>query len=75
VKGTFEALVGSLVVMNTLVATDWHWVVFDPVYQLVLETFVKDLVIGLAYRAVTEVMEWARNRVRFPRITFSMLLV
>ena len=74
-RGTFEALVGSLVVMNTVVATDWHWVVFDPVCRLMWETLVNNLRIGLAYHVVAEVVEWARNRVRVPLITLSMLLV
>jgi len=30
-KDTFESSVGSLFVVNTLVATDWLWVRFDPV--------------------------------------------
>ena len=28
-------------------ASDWYWVKFDLVYRLVLETFVKDLMIDL----------------------------
>ena len=74
-RGTFEALVGSLVVLNTVVAADWHLIVFDPVYQLMWETFMNDLRIGLAYHVVAEVVEWARNRDRVPLRTFSMLLV
>jgi len=35
VKYTFESSLGSLIVMNTLVATDWLWLRFDPVYRVV----------------------------------------
>jgi hypothetical protein len=75
VRGTFEALSGSLIVMDTVVAYDWYWVEYGLVYRLVLETFVNGLMIDLAYRVVTEVGGWARNWVHFPLITFSMLLV
>ena len=47
-KDTFESLMGSLIVVNTLVATNWLWVRFDTVYRLVWETFANDLMIGLA---------------------------
>ena len=71
-RGTFEASVGSLIVINTVVTTDWYSVIFDPVYWLMWETFVNDLRIGLAYHVETEALEGARNRVHFPLITFSM---
>ena len=74
VRGTFEALSGSLIVMDTLVASNWYWVKCDLVYRLVFETFVNGLMIDLAYRVVTAVGVWARNWVHFPLITFSMLL-
>jgi hypothetical protein len=41
VRGTFEALSGSLIVMDALVASDWYWVKFDLVCRLVFETFVE----------------------------------
>ena len=68
-RGTFEALVGSL---NTVVATDWRWVMFGRVYRWMWETFVNDLRIGLVYHVVAEVVEGARNRVRFPLIIFDV---
>ena len=39
----------SLILVNTVVVTDWHSVMFDPVYPLMWETFVNDLRIGIAY--------------------------
>jgi hypothetical protein len=35
VKGTFESSVGSPIVVNTFVATDWLWIRFHPVYLVV----------------------------------------
>jgi len=74
-KNTFESSMCSLIVVNILVGTGWLWVRFDPAYQLVRETFANDLMIGLAYHVETGVVEWARNWVRLPLITFSMLRV
>ena len=65
VKGTFEVLSGSLIVMDTLVTSDWYWVKSDLVYRMVLGTFVNGLMIDLEYRVVTEVGGWARNWVHF----------
>jgi len=48
VKDKHESLVGSQIMVNTLVATDWLWVRSDPVYRVVWETFAMDLVVGLA---------------------------
>jgi len=75
VKDTFESSVGSLIVVNTLVATGWLWVRFEPVYRVVWETFAMDLTTGLAYHVEMEVVEWAQSRVRFPLITLSVLCV
>ena len=75
VKDTFKSSVGPFFVVNTLVATDWLWVRFDPVYRVVWETFAMDLLIGLAYRVETKVVKWARSLVRFPLITLSVLRV
>ena len=38
--GIIEAVVGSLVVVDIMVTIDRYWVMLDPVYRLVLETFV-----------------------------------
>jgi len=57
VKDIFESSVGSLIVMNTLVTTDWLWVRFDPAYRVVWEEFAMDLMIGLAYRVETKVVK------------------
>jgi hypothetical protein len=75
VGGTFEAAVGSLVLVDIMVTIDWYWVMMDPVYRLVLETFVKNLMAWLAYCVLTEVDERARIRVCFPLITVLVLLV
>jgi hypothetical protein len=75
VSGIFGALVDSLIVMNTAVATVWRWAMCETLYWLMWETFVNDLRMGLAYHLVAEVVEGARNRVRFPLITFSVLLI
>jgi hypothetical protein len=75
VRGTFEAVVGSLVVVDIMVSIGWYWVTLDPVYRLVLETFVKNLMTWLAYCVVTEVGERARIRVCFRLIAVSVLLV
>jgi hypothetical protein len=59
VRGTFEAVVGSLVVMDIMVSIGWYWVTLDPVCRLVLETFVKKLMTWLAYCVLMEVDERA----------------
>jgi len=48
VKDAHESLVGSQIMVNILVATDWLWVRSDPVYRVVWETFAMHLVVGLA---------------------------
>jgi hypothetical protein len=45
VRVTFEALSGSLIVMDRLVVSDWYRVKSDLVYRLVLGTFVNGLMI------------------------------
>jgi hypothetical protein len=75
VRGTFEAVVGSLVVVDIMVSIGWYWVTLDPVYWLVLETFVKNLMMWLAYCVLTEVDERARIRVCFPLMAVLVLLV
>jgi hypothetical protein len=75
VRGMFEAVVGSLVVVDIMVSIGWYWVTLDPVYRLVVETFVKNLMTWLAYCVLTEVDERARIRVCFPLITVLVLLV
>ena len=61
--------------VNALVATDWLWVRFDPVYRFVWEISGNDLMTGLAYHVETGGMEWNRNRVHFSLITLTMLRV
>jgi hypothetical protein len=75
VRGTFEAVVGSLLVVDIMVSIGWYWVTLDSVYRLVLETFVKNLVTWLSYCVLTEVDERARIRVCFPLTEVSVLLV
>ena len=68
VGGTFEALLSSLVVVDIMVTKDWYWVLLDPAYRLVLETFGKNLMAWLAYCVLTGVDERAQIRVCFPLI-------
>ena len=61
--------------VNTLVATGWLWVRFEPVYRVMWETFAMDLLIGLARHVEMKMVKWARSRVSFPLIALSMFRV